>query len=394
MQYWAYKSRAKTRAESRNYIGAAFFMGKALELMAAAVPLAFVLACVSVAMLRLAAPHLRLLDAPDARKTHVGAVPLVGGLGIFASLLITSSALGFQPAAAWFIFALALVVAVGLWDDILEISPRIRFVIQIVAAAIMIWGAGVVLRHMGDLFGFGPFGTAWLAIPITIFAIVGVVNAVNMMDGMDGLSGSVGVVAFAWYAAVAYFSDLAMIFAIAIMFCGALGGFLVFNLRFPWQPRAKVFMGDAGSLMMGFALGWFAVDLTQGPGRSFPAIAALWVLLLLADCVSIMARRIRQGRSPFSADRHHIHHYLQARGFTHSQTLAILVALTTAFGAVGFFGWALHVPEPVLFWAFFFGFFAYHFWIQREWKRLERAAAGVASELPADAKEPQTAAAN
>ena len=358
-------------------------MGNALEVMTTTLPIAFVLALVSIAALRVVAPRLRLIDAPGGRKTHVGAIPLVGGLGVFTSVLITAYAVKLQPAAAWFIFGTALVVAVGLWDDMLDISPRVRFAIQILAAAIMVWGADVCLRQMGNLIGFGPFGLWYFAVPLTIFAIVGVVNSINMMDGMDGLSGSVGLVAFAWYAAVAYYSDLPTMFGVALSFVGALAGFLLFNLRFPWQPRAKVFMGDAGSLMMGFALGWFAIDLTQGPGRTISPIAALWVLLLpLADCVSIMSRRIRQRRSPFSADRHHIHHYLQARGYTHTQTLAILVALTTLFGAIGFFGWMLRVPEPFLFWLFFFGYFAYHFWIKRQWAQLERRTAGEPSELP------------
>lgn len=345
--------------------------------------LSFALATMAVAFFRMAAPTLGLLDTPGGRKDHVGAIPLVGGLGIFTSLFFSAYFLGLAAPAGWFVFGAAVVVTVGLWDDVVEISPRVRLVVQVVAASIMIFGAGVQLRSMGNLFGFGTFGLAYFAIPMTIFAIVGVINAVNMMDGMDGLSGSVALVAFGWYAIVAADSGLATIFSIAVTFCGALGGFLLFNMRFPWQSRAKVFMGDAGSLMMGFALGWFAVDLTQGQGRTFPAIAALWVILLpLADCVSLMLRRIRQGRSPFSADRRHIHHYLQARGFTHGASLAILIGLAVTFGAVGYFGWRLNVPEPYLFYAFFVGFFAYHFWIKREWKRIEAREAGEVSALP------------
>jgi UDP-GlcNAc:undecaprenyl-phosphate GlcNAc-1-phosphate transferase len=203
-----------------------------------------------------------------------------------------------------------------------------------------------------------------------------VINSINMMDGLDGLGGSMALVAFAWYAAAAGFSGLDVQFKTALIFCGAIGGFLLFNLRFPWQPRARVFLGDAGSLMIGFALGWFAIDLTQGEGRTMPPIAALWVLLLpLADCVSLMSRRIRARKSPFVADSRHIHHYLNARGYSHGETLAILVGLSAAFGAVGFFGWRLGVPEPVLFWAFFFGFFGYHFWIQRAWRAVDAGRA-------------------
>jgi UDP-GlcNAc:undecaprenyl-phosphate GlcNAc-1-phosphate transferase len=225
-------------------------------------------------------------------------------------------------------------------------------------------------------------------VPLTVFAVVGVVNSINMMDGLDGLGGSIALVAFAWYAAVAALSGLVTQFMVAVIFCGAIAGFLVFNLRFPWQKQARVFLGDAGSLMIGFALGWFAIDLTQGAGRTMPPIAALWILVLpLADCVSLMTRRLSARRSPFVADSHHIHHYLLARGYTHGQTLGILAGLSVLFGSVGFFGWRLGVPEPLLFWPFFLGFFAYHFWIRRAWRvidaRRDLAAQSLQDQVPA-----------
>ena len=96
--------------------------------------------------------------------------------------------------------------------------------------------------------------------------------------------------AFAWFAGRGGLSGFDVQFKIALIFCGAIAGFLLFNLRFPWQLDARVFLGDAGSLMIGFALGWFAIDLTQGPGRTMPPIAALWVVVLpLADCVFLGA---------------------------------------------------------------------------------------------------------
>ena len=349
-------------------------MGRGVGQWLLFVGMAGLLSAAAVAVLSRLAPHMRLVDVPGGRKAHRDPVPLVGGLAIFMSLLALSYATGDAPADDWFLFALSIVIAAGFWDDVTELSPRFKFAIQIVASAIMVWGAGVELRGVGDLVGWRPIGLWIFAIPMTVFAIVGVVNSLNMMDGVDGLAGSVAFVAFAWYAAIAADSGLEAQTQTALTFCGAIAGFLLFNLRFPWQRYARVFLGDAGSLMIGFALGWFAIDLSQGSGRTLPPIAALWVLLLpLADCVSLMARRLRQGRSPFVADRHHIHHYLQARGFSHAQTLSILVGLSTAFGAVGYAGWKLALPEPLLFWPFFFGFFAYHFWIQREWRRLDAA---------------------
>lgn len=352
---------------------------------------ALAITCLSVLTFSRLAPSLGLVDEPGGRKAHARVVPLVGGISIFVGLLASTYIAGIGSNIAYFLAALGLVIAVGVWDDAKEISPRLKFAVQIAAALVMVYGADVELHSVGDLLGWRPIGLSILAVPLSVFAAVGVVNAVNMVDGMDGLGGSIVFIAFAWYAAVAAGSGLELQLDTALIFCGAIAGFLIFNLRFPWQPHARVFLGDAGSLMTGFALGWFAIDLTQGPGRTFPPIAALWVLLLpLADCVSLMSRRIRARKSPFVADSHHLHHYLLARGFTHQQTLGIMVGASFLFGAVGYFGWRFEVPEAVLFWPFFFGYFAYHRWIQRAWHKLESAAPAGAL---ADEEEPALPAA-
>ena len=340
------------------------------------------IAAMAVLLLARFAPSLGIVDDPGGRKEHSHAIPLVGGLAVFAALLAVAWASGIATQAAWFLLALAIVIAVGCWDDVAEIRPRVKFAIQMAACALMIWGAGIQLHGVGDLIGWRPIGLSILAIPLTVFAVVGVVNSINMMDGVDGLAGSTALVALCWYAMVAAGSGLQPQALTAWILCGAIAGFLLFNLRFPWQKQARVFLGDAGSLMLGFALGWYAIDLTQGPGRTFPPIAALWVVVLpLADCVSLMIRRVRTGKSPFVADRGHIHHYLLARGFTPSQTLAILVGISVACGAVGYFAWLFKVSEAALFYPFFFGFFAFHAWIQRAWEKLENTE-GIPSALP------------
>ncbi|HSN22217.1 MAG TPA: MraY family glycosyltransferase [Usitatibacter sp.] len=333
--------------------------------------LAFALSCVAMVLLRSCARRLNLVDVPCSRKAHGGEVPLVGGLAIFLAVLAAQWLLAAPTQIAGLHLALSVVIAVGLWDDIAEISPGVKLAAEMAASGVMIFGAGILLHGVGDILGWRPLGLSILAVPVTVFAMVGVVNSMNMIDGMDGLAGCIALVAFAWYAAVASLCGLDMQLDAALLLCGAIAGFLLFNIRYPGHAHARAFLGDAGSLLLGFALGWFAIDLTQGPGRSFPPIAALWVVLLpLADCVSVMARRVSAGRNPFVADRQHIHHYLAARGFTHGQTLALLVGVSTLFGAVGFAGWRLAMPEAALFWPFFFGFFAYHAWIQRAWKKV------------------------
>ena len=358
-----------------------------LEAWLVSLTFAFLAGTLATIVLERAAPALNLVDHPGGRKAHSHPVPLVGGLAIFVALLGAATLVGIATSAGYFLFALSIVIAAGMWDDVTEISPRLKFAIEIIASCLMIFGAGVELTSVGDLLGWRSIGLWIFAVPLTVFAVVGVINSINMMDGLDGLGGSVALVAFAWYAAVAAFSGLDVQLKIALIFCGAIAGFLLFNLRFPWQPRARVFLGDAGSLMIGFALGWFAIDLTQGPGRTMPPIAALWVLVLpLGDCVSLMTRRIAARKSPFVADSHHIHHYLLARGFTHGQTLAILVGVSALFGAIGFAGWRLDLPEAALFWPFFLGYFAYHRWIKRAWRGIDDARAAADTSLADEEK--------
>ena len=336
----------------------------------AAVILAVVATVATVVLARFA-PSLGLLDHPGGRKDHDGAVPVVGGIALVVALLCAVFCFERTPVPPSFLAAAAILVIVSVWDDWKELHHVPRFVAQIAAVLVMMYGAGIELRSVGDLLGWRTIGLSMIAVPMTVFAVVGVINAVNMIDGMDGLAGSTSMVSLAWFGVAASLSGLNAQAGLAWLLCGGLAGFLLLNLRLPWQPRARVFLGDAGSTLLGFALAWLAIDLTQGAGRTMPPIAALWVVLLpLADCVSLMARRRSRGHSPFHPDREHIHHFLLAHGFSVSGALGVLVATSVAFGAVGVVGWRLGVPEPALFWVFFFGFFAYHYAMKRAWARL------------------------
>src|SRR5688572_29488055 len=346
---------------------------------------AFVTAA-SIALLSRLAPSVGLVDHPGGRRVHAHPVPLVGGLAIFLAMVLSFALVG-QPPVAYLAGALVL-VPIGAVDDVHELRASVRLAAQVLAAIGMIVLGGVELRTVGNLLGSGPIGLWIFVFPMTIFAVVGVINSANMIDGLDGLGGSVAFIALAWYAAVAYLQGMDGLYLAALLHAAAVAAFLAFNVRLPGRKHASAFLGDAGSTLLGFMLGWLAVDLTQGPGRSFPPICALWVVLLpLADCVSLMSRRIAAGRSPFAADSRHIHHYLRARGLGPGRTLAVLAGVSAAFGAVGFLGWRLDVPQHILFWTFFFLFFGYHFWIQRAWKAVERGVEAVVPVLADEADE-------
>lgn len=324
-----------------------------------------------VLLLRPLAPTLGLIDQPGGRKDHAVPVPLVGGIAVLAGLTV-AVLLRADAAMHPFLVAAGTVALIGMLDDMRELHQVPRLLAQIAACLIMIFIAGVQLRSVGNLLGFGSIGLSILSVPVTVFAVVGVINAVNMSDGLDGLAGSQSLVALAWYAAAAALMDLTPQLYVLLALAGGLAAFLPFNLRFPWQRRARIFLGDAGSMLLGFALGWFAVDLTQSPGRTLPPICALWVVVIpLCDTVSLISRRLRAGQSPMAADRRHLHHLLLAKGFTVQRTVGTLAGASCVTGAIGIGGWYAGMSEPLLFAMFVVFFVGYHHTVKRQWAYIE-----------------------
>lgn len=315
-----------------------------------------------------------LVDRPSSRKTHQGHVPLVGGLAIAAGFLAAvlfaeSLRLEQVPLVA----ATVLVVAIGVVDDLHSVSALSRLLCEVAAAVVMVAWAGVRLSDFGDLWGSGAVGLNGLAFPVTVFCVVGVVNAMNMIDGMDGLAGGLAAVALLWLCLGAQAAGLDRGVALALILLCALGAFLLFNLPLPWRRRGTVFLGDAGSLLLGFLLAWYSVDLSQNSLGKFYAISTVWILgVPILDTVYVMLRRLARGNSPFQADRRHIHHTLVYMGFTQGQTLAILLGVSAVFGAIGYFGWVFRVPEYLLTFGFLGVFGAYCLFMQ-SWKPLFRA---------------------
>jgi UDP-GlcNAc:undecaprenyl-phosphate GlcNAc-1-phosphate transferase len=320
------------------------------------------------------APALHLIDHPGGRKEHSAVTPLVGGIGI-AVVLLAYLALAASPQALVMAAAVIILMVVGVADDIMEIKPLPKFAVQAVACAVMAQGASITLRTVGDLAGIGPVGMWIFALPVTLFAIIGVINAINMFDGIDGHAGGVALVAFVAYAWVARESGLVAQHHTLLVLAGATLGFMLLNARFPWNARARTFLGDAGSMLLGFLIGWFAIDLTAGNGspsavaKTFPPICGLWVIVIpLCDCVSLMLRRKLAHRSMFVADRQHLHHYLLNRGLSVGQASAFSFVLNAICASVGVLGWKFGVPESALFAGFVSLFVVYHWHMLRAFR--------------------------
>lgn len=313
-------------------------------------------------LLRPLALRLGLLDHPGGRKGHSESTPLIGGVAIFLAFSLSVLLLD-APLGGWrpFFFASLLVFIIGLLDDFGELSAAWRFIAQLSAMLIMVFWADLRLTELGGLVGGEALQLGWLAVPFTLFCGAGVMNAANMVDGMDGLLGLLLLVLFGVLAALAWRAGLVVDARLLSLLCAVLAVFLLFNFRFAERRHARVFLGDAGSLFLGMSAAWFLIRFSQKPVDLIRPITAVWLFAVpLLDTVTLMIRRHRRGRSPFAADREHIHHLLHAAGFSVRSTVLIIVAASLLFATIGLAGQWAGVPEWVMLVAFLLLFAIYY----------------------------------
>ena len=306
------------------------------------------------------ASAMKLIAHPGEHRQHAQATPMVGGIAIsvglsFGILVFASVYISILP-------ALLLLSTVGAIDDRYNLSSSVRFLAQGLAIYLMVSMTDVELHTLGNIV---PDSTVYLgswSLVMTIFASIGVINAVNMSDGHDGLAGSLILV-------VLLSLLLSGVDPLLIIICIAtLVGFLILNLR-AFRARAKVFMGDAGSTMLGLLLAYLLIQESQSNDGIRP-VTALWLLALpLIDAVAVLLVRPLRGRSPFTADRIHYHHQLVDRGVSVNTTVAVAVFIQSVLAAVGIWAWKLKVPDHLQLTAFlilFACYFASLIWFTRD----------------------------
>lgn len=277
--------------------------------------------------------HFGAVDRPDRRKVHEQLTPRLGGIGIVAGLL-PSLVLFFYPfdrILTGFLLGAVIVFLTGLLDDIYNFRPLLKFAGQVLAASIFVLVSDQSLNSVGDLLGTGPIEFGGLAGPVTVFCLVGLINAFNLSDGLDGLAGGLALVAGISIGALAYQCGAWQVLAVVVAFQGAVLGFLRFN-TYP----AKLFMGDCGSLLIGYVLATVAVMLVSHrpdiPG--LPITVATILALPIVDTLLVMSRRVWHGHSPFLPDKTHLHHRLLYLGLPHAAVVPILYSVMALFGLV------------------------------------------------------------
>ena len=290
--------------------------------------LVFISTAVSAYVLALLAPKIGLVALPGEHRKHQQATPLVGGVAIFVGILVAyvlvdNSQLGLLP-------SLALLCLVGVIDDRFKLPSWVRFVAQAMAAYLMIKFTGVQLTSLGSLVSENETLLGSWAGPMTVFAVIGVINAINMSDGLDGLAGSLVILVLL---AILSFDSKLQGFVLQVIV--AILGFLIWNIRIA-RDYAKLFMGDAGSTVLGMIMAYCLIYLSQAPSSAIQPVTALWLLALpLIDAVAVLLVRPLRGSSPFSADEMHYHHLLRARGFSVNNILALVLIVQTVLIVAG-----------------------------------------------------------
>ncbi|UAB70550.1 UDP-N-acetylglucosamine--undecaprenyl-phosphate N-acetylglucosaminephosphotransferase [Vibrio sp. SCSIO 43132] len=325
-------------------------------------------------LMRKVARHIGLVDIPNNRKHHIGAVPLVGGISVCITLChFILFKRDIIPNSELFLACITFLTLLGALDDRFDISFKIRIACQAILSFVMIYFGGLSLYFLGDMFGVGNiiFESLWISVLVTALAVIGSINAFNMVDGIDGLLGGLSIVTFGAISLLVGFDghhDLAYLCLVIVV---AMIPYICMNLGLLGKTR-KVFMGDAGSMLIGFSVIWILLIASQDQGAaqaSIRPVTALWLIALpLMDMAAIMVRRIRRGHSPFKPDREHLHHIFQRLGLGPRKTLVAICLISALFAGVGIYGEIEKVSEVIMFSIFIGCFLVYSVTLSYIWK--------------------------
>lgn len=283
----------------------------------------------------------QLVDSPNQRKVHHAPIPLVGGLSIFfATTLTLLLAMPFEHEILDFnnIFIAAFILLLmGVIDDRFDLRASIKLAIQLILAH-YIYGQGIKIESLHGFLGIYHL-SPWVQYVLTIAVIAGVVNAFNLMDGIDGLAAGLAILGFGVFSA---FSFMLGQQSIALVFLAIIGSLIAF-LRFNLSKKQKVFMGDAGSLVLGFILVVSGISLLQSSQNSqlqtwisVGVIAVLFVPVM--DALRVFRRRAKSGKSPFHADKTHLHHLVLSAGLQHKTATSLILFIIISLMAMGYIG--------------------------------------------------------
>ena len=274
----------------------------------------------------------QFVDVPDQRKVHHNAIPRIGGMAMVAGSVLPV-VMWLTPSATVLslLAGIAVIAGFGVWDDRTTLNYKTKFLGQSIGVLIVIIWGGVKIQTLP--FAGGQLISDYIALPLTFLFLLGITNAINLSDGLDGLAGGTTLLSFGVIAVLGYLERDVVVVLISIAVLGSILGFLRFNTH-----PARVFMGDGGSQFLGFAVGVLSIMLIQQNNTTLsPALPLLLLGLPILDTLLVIGQRIYEKRSPFSADKNHIHHKLLTLGFDHYEAVFIIYVLQSILVVSAYF---------------------------------------------------------
>ncbi|WP_239255180.1 glycosyltransferase family 4 protein [Listeria ilorinensis] len=291
----------------------------------------FISGVILIPIIRKLAFLVHAVDTPRERHAHIKPTPTLGGLAIFISFSIGFFLAPIDRTGAFPVYLGAIIILItGLIDDVIELSPKLKLLGQILAAVcVTVWGQVTIEFINIPFFGTLDFGI--FAIPISIIWVVAIINAINLIDGLDGLAGGVSIIALMTIAGMALLLRDAFVAPVAFLLVAATLSFLIFNF-----PPASIFMGDTGALFLGYMIA--VLSLMGFKNVTFISLLVPLIILgvPLSDTFFAIVRRLKKKMPVSSADRSHIHHRLMALGFTQRQTVLLIYCMALLFSITGF----------------------------------------------------------
>lgn len=282
------------------------------------------------------ARSIALVDSPNERKLHVGDVPVIGGLCIYLASSFTfiffSDGLDFFTGSLLFFGGIVLLI--GVVDDFLDVSAKIKFVVLLGISAAAIYSMELQVTSFGDLLGIGYLvDLGAMSLPFTVLAILAITNAFNMLDGCDGLSGGIALITIIGLLSFGQFPASASLSVFLVALAGCIAVFLIFN--FASKQSLKIFLGDGGSLFLGFVIALSAVSHVSNEAAFIPSTFLWFFAVPIFDLVSVVVIRLVRGKNLMVADRSHVHHCLLSLGLSKGQTVTSILAAVSAFICFG-----------------------------------------------------------
>lgn len=311
----------------------------------------FAVTLIALIVLKFNAAKIGLVDHPCERKRHESATPVVGGLalclGLFPLVIVPSQFT--MQLLCWGLPALILVV-IGFIDDVIEVKSTHRLLMHLLAGFSLV-PIGFELVHLGDLLGLGNVYLGYFAIPVTLFAVAASINSFNMIDGLDGLLALVSIAPLAILSWLAFSAGLSWEFILALSLMMSVTAFSLFNVRFPWVSRASLFMGDAGSTLIGFSVAWLTIALAMQSAIT-PVLALYLLSVPLLDTAGVIYRRRIRKVSASTPGRDHLHHILLDLGLSVRLTVLLIATVNFLVAMLGVLMWRSGVNEYIMFFAF------------------------------------------